>query len=390
MLTDTGADISLIKLSVLNDETLIGDNVVVNLQGISDQTIKTVGRTVLTLHIGNLVKEYYFHVVPKDFMLRADGVIGRDLLVNLKANIDYGDRMIKVGLNKIPMCDPEVKIDAKAETIVQVIVDRNGEGLIEEMELESGLFIPNTVVKAVNHKAKLVVVNTTNQELTVPQVHCTLINYSVSKVETQDLKVSDHLRLDKLTHEETILIRDLCDEYRDIFFLKGDKLTATNTLTHEIPLQVNTPPIHVKPYRLPDAHQAEVSKQIEQMLENGTVRPSISPFNAPLLVIPKKLDNSGIKKYRLAVDFRKLNDVTIGEFSVLPNIVDILDRMGNSKYFTTLDLASGFHQINIKEEDKHKTAFSTSNSHLEFNRMPFGLKNAPATFQRLRIPYWTG
>ncbi|KAM0727554.1 Retrovirus-related Pol polyprotein from transposon 17.6 [Formica fusca] len=126
------------------------------------------------------------------------------------------------------------------------------------------------------------------------------------------------------------------------------------------------------------------------MLKNGIIRTSASQWNASLLVVPKEADASGKPKLRIVVDFRKLNDLTIGDSFPLPNITDILDQSGNAKYFTTLDLASGYHQILMTERDKNKTAFSTPYGHYEFNRMPFGLKNAPATFQRLMNSVLTG
>src|SRR5215469_10057527 len=104
------------------------------------------------------------------------------------------------------------------------------------------------------------------------------------------------------------------------------------------------------------------------MLTNNIIQHSTSQWNAPLLVVPKKPDASGRPKLRVVVDFRKLNDLTIGDSFPIPNISDILDQLGNAKYFTTLDLASGYHQIAMAKTDQEKTAFSTPTGHYEFQR----------------------
>ena len=91
-------------------------------------------------------------------------------------------------------------------------------------------------------------------------------------------------------------------------------------------------------------------------------------------MVPKKLDASGKKKWRMVIDFRKLNENSVGDSYPLPNIQDILDKIGRARYFTALNCVSGYHQIPIAEEDKHKTAFSTAAGHCEYNTMPFGLR----------------
>ena len=190
--------------------------------------------------------------------------------------------------------------------------------------------------------------------------------------------------------EERQAIHRICEEYCDLFLLNGEPLSCTATVEHEITTRADSAPVNVRPYRLPEKHKAEVNKQVKEMLDAGIIRSSVSQWNAPLLVVSKNADASGKPRLRVVVDFRKVNDLTIGDSFPIPNITDILDQLGNAKYFTTLDLASGYHQIPMAERDKNKTAFSTPFGHYEFNRMPFGLKNAPATFQRLMNSVLTG
>ena len=119
---------------------------------------------------------------------------------------------------------------------------------------------------------------------------------------------------------------------------------------------------------------------VKDMKKEGIVRDSTSPYNSPLLLVPKKNN-----EWRLVVDFRKLNQNTVPDRFPMPVINDVLAQLGGAKIFTSLDLLSGYWQIPLAEESKPLTAFSTHREHLEFNRMPFGLCSAPISFSRIML-----
>jgi hypothetical protein len=134
---------------------------------------------------------------------------------------------------------------------------------------------------------------------------------------------------------------------------------------------------------LPESQKDEVNKQVQNVLQEGIIEESESPWNSAILVVPKKADASGQQKFRLVVDYRKLHETTVGNAYPLPDITEIRDQLGQAKYFPCLDLAMGYHQIDMDPMDVAKTAFSNKEGHWAYRRMPFGLKTAPATFQRM-------
>jgi len=138
-------------------------------------------------------------------------------------------------------------------------------------------------------------------------------------------------------------------------------------------------PISKNPYRMGTPELKELQIQLEELLKKGYIRPSVSPWGAPVLYVKKK-DGT----LRLCIDFRKLNKATVKNRYPLPRIDDLFDQLRGAKLFSKIDLRSGYHQVRIKEEDISKTTFRTRYGHYEFTVMPFGLTNTPATFMCLR------
>lgn len=181
--------------------------------------------------------------------------------------------------------------------------------------------------------------------------------------------------LDKSTSIETIpVVRD----YGYVFPEVLPSLPPKRDIDFSIELLPGTSPISVSPYRMAPLEMKELKTQIKELIRLGFTRPSFSPWGAPVLFVKKK-DRS----FRLCVDYKKLNKVTIKNNYPLPRIDDLFDQLKGSLYFSKTDLRSAYHQLRIKEEDVPKTAFRTGLGHYEYLVMPFGLTNAPAAFMNL-------
>lgn len=403
LLVDSGSSVSLIKYSCIEKHPKL-ESEMIKLKGIDseDEPINTKGHFQLKIYIDKQKKiTHKFHVVDK-IHLPYDGIIGSDLLNAYSCNINYTNDLLHIGKLslKLHFNDPAYIIPARTETVIECSITNPNlkEGMILDQKLSDSLIIANCIVRVKqNNRVNLSVVNTSEEPIVVnsnlslklqpidplefqnhPVIHTNISTDSLKRTE----EVFKQLRISHLNAEEAQALLQLCSDFSDIFHLPGEHLSCTNALKHEIKTTSDIP-IHTKTYRFPEVHKAEVKNQINKMLEQNIIEPSDSPWSSPIWVVPKKLDASNTQKWRVVIDYRRLNDVTIGDTYPIPQITEILDQLGNSKYFSTLDLASGFHQIKLNEADKVKTAFNVPEGHFQFLRMPFGLKNAPSTFQRL-------
>ncbi|KAJ0535516.1 putative nucleotidyltransferase, Ribonuclease H [Helianthus annuus] len=167
-------------------------------------------------------------------------------------------------------------------------------------------------------------------------------------------------------------------DYSEVFPEELPGLPPARQVEFRIDLVPGANPIARAPYRLAPSEMPELSKQLQELSDKGFIRPSFSPWGAPVLFVKKK-DGS----FRMCIDYRELNKLTIKNRYPLPRIDDLFDQLQGASYFSKIDLRSGYHQLRVYEEDIPKTAFRIRYGHYEFTVMLFGLTNAPAVFMDL-------
>ncbi|GJU68694.1 putative reverse transcriptase domain-containing protein [Tanacetum coccineum] len=164
-------------------------------------------------------------------------------------------------------------------------------------------------------------------------------------------------------------------EFSDVFPENLPGLPPVRQVEFQIDLIPGAAPVAQTPYRLAPSEMQELSKQLQELTDRGFIRPSTSPWGAPILFVKKK-DGS----FRMCIDYRELNKLTIKNRYPLPRIDDLFDQLQGSSVYSKIDLRSGYHQLRVKDEDISKTAFRTRYGHYEFQVMPFGLTNATCQY----------
>ena len=208
-------------------------------------------------------------------------------------------------------------------------------------------------------------------------ISTTEVDFGDSIPTFSDLKESfeTQANTDQLTQLQQVELNALLSEFADIF---QDTPGKTNLCTHHITLVPGSKPITSTPYRLHPEKAKLVEQEIDEMLKMGIITRSDSPWASPIVVVPKT-DGS----IRLCVDYRKVNSVSVPDPFPLPRVEDLVDKVGRAKYLTKIDMTRGYWQVPLEEDSIPVSAFVTPSGHFEWRYMPFGLRNAPATFSRL-------
>ncbi|GET65667.1 hypothetical protein PTSG_12973 [Rhizophagus irregularis DAOM 181602=DAOM 197198] len=322
---DTGAAVSVITSQIMDEMDLkIEEPSTVRCVMINEDKLASRGTTTIYIQFGDKEIPIKVEVIDSG---KNEIVLGNGVLDMFKANIDYTDKTIIIRMNDETM---DIPVKYTQRTIKGFEETFDEEEILEELYQD----------------------------------------------ELYNIYEDDHEG--DITNEQKGKLKVLVEKYKDIFEYDGEKYNRTNLVKHEIRLKGGTEPIAQKRYKENDEKGKFIRKEVDEMLKLGKIRESRSPWSSPVTLAGKKSGN-----YRFCIDYRKLNKVTITDAYPLPRIDEQLERISSGRWFTSLDLASGFNQIEMAEEDIEKTAFICSAGLYEYNVMPFGLTNAPASFQRL-------
>ena len=420
-LVDTGASVSMISTSTfqsLNPRPKLFESSL-KIRGISGAITPVAGVTEMTITIAG--ERYLGRFVVMN--TKEEMLLGADFLSEFDVKIDFGKGTINIGSAELILDKPNSKrqfvygmnntvtIPPNSEVVVPLdICSRNHEAYARNLPVvlepsdtltKSGAILGQTLTGC--RKPFALLLNSTSNEIIVQPMRRFAVGQIPDMISSKPIErpLSVNVVLEeedsnplvdinllpkplrdmipqefRNTSKENTLVQ-LLYNYRDIFVTQPGELGRTDVMKHEINTG-DAAPIRVPKRRLPAKQEEIVSEELKKMIEKGVVEESTSPWSSPVVIVKKK-DGT----HRFCVDYRELNNVTHKDSYPLPHIEDTLQSLHGARYFCSLDLASGYWQIEMDEESKAKTAFKTREGLYQFNVMPFGLCNAPATFERL-------
>ena len=415
-LLDTGAQISIISQSFADK---ISPNLKQSCQnefseiiGVSGNIVNVSGCIQVPISIGKFKTVHSFHIIPSHH----DIILGLDFLNRHKVKVDFQHHTVTFGKLAFPLTASSyptrfAKTNRSflitpntAESIPVKIIGRHAPTVLLE-PLTS--FIDKTphieVIPSLGHPKHGVtychIVNHSSEPIIIPKGKCvalarptslaaisTLDGFSTTDAHTPQpgsasfvpkSKIDFDLSSSDLNCEQQQQFQHFLSKNRHVFATSISELGNSDIYSHRIETR-DAAPVTQRFYRQTPKVRQEMERQINELLENDIIEPSSSEWRSPVVMVKKK-DGS----LRFAVDYRKLNKVTTNMSWPLPRLNDIWDTLGETKsqYFTTLDLASGFWQLGLDPQTKHKSSFITQSGQWVWNRLPFGLANSPISYQ---------
>ena len=415
-LVDSGADVSVI--SETSFKRIKAAHILsfastfdLSLKGVTGHGLQIVGKAKLKFQIGEQSLIHEFYVVNNS---TKQMILGSDFFISSGAKIDLRNKTLALGDQIIVLRDKlgvpvdcavvytasRVVLPPRSVTMVKLKGTSRlyGTSVVSPLDTSPllidhpGVLVPNILVTG-KSKLQVPVVNETYAQVSVRKglplgVTERLSEAEVGSIETrtqppvrtyenQQSQVGN-AKLDHVAAHQRRLLRQLLEKYSEIFSVGDTDLGRTSVVQMKLDTG-DHPPVKQKPYKTPFAERPMVERQLDDMLEAGVISPSNSPWASPIVVVPKK---DGSK--RLCVDYRRgVNKVLKSNSYPLPDISDILSSLYKAKYFSCVDLKSGYWQVEVAPEDREKTAFVCHRGLYEFNVMPFGLSSAPPIFQEL-------
>lgn len=374
---------------------------VTSLRGFGNALVTTQGRTTFTLKIDGITKQVEADVVPNSaqtiplcvgqpFTELSDIVVFKDSDVLQFHHNSEGMKVTLFATKKTivpPNYVANIKVNSKeGKDSGNYFVDTS-----VHFDPEQELVIPAIVIGFNDNEAVIPVINLGTRDLVIGTKHpiaraCRCIpetcnELTVRKINRDRVSLSpltvDDLNVGDVSTDIKNKLQQLVSNFRHCFATSIREIGQSKNTEMHIALNTQQP-FTYRPYRMSPAERNVAKEMVQELLDVGIVRESTSPFSSPILLVKKK---DG--KPRLCVDYRKLNNATVKDKFPLPRIDDQIDRLHGAVYYSTLDLVSGYHQIPLEEKSKQYTAFVTPDGHFEYNKMPFGLCNAPSVFQRM-------